>query len=156
MHQLQVKRRRISENYSRIYAALSVIAGVISVLPVYSTIRKGALTVEYGSLWAMAARSPVGVIGILLLIALVGIYTALSFRPPVAAGAPLVGAVLSGIATIALLLKPGTGTEVPALAEGGLLLCACSVIAAVVCLVHAVHLTILSTGQRSGNSGDQE
>lgn len=151
MNEALRRRVSISEGYSRFYAALSVGAAILSVLPVYATVHEETLTIEYGSLWQMATRSPVGVIGVLLLIALIGILTVLSIRLPIAPAAPVVGAVLSSIAAITILLKPGTGIETPALAEGGLLLCACSVVAALVCLVHTIHLTIVPVDSRTGD-----
>lgn len=148
MTQLHHSKTRVSVSYARIYAALIVLAPSMSFLPLYANVHTETLSIEYGSVWQMAGRAPAGVVGAVFLVGVVTIFVVLNFRPPTAAALPFVGATLNVVAFLGIVLKPGTGTPSPPLAQGGIVLSVCAMIGVVTCLAHGIHLLVMASTDR--------
>lgn len=153
MNESYSRKARVSGSYARIYAALAVVSLSMSLLPLYSTVHTGTLTTEYGSVWQMAGRSPVGVVGILLLVGAIAIFVLLNFRPPTAATLPFVGAAINAVAFLGITVKPGTGTPSPPLAEGGIVLSACALMSVIACAAQGIQLSAIRNTERVAEVG---
>jgi hypothetical protein len=147
------RKARVSVSYTRIYPALAVVALSMSFLPLYATVHTETLTTEYGSVWQMAGRDPVGIMAAFFLVGVVAIFVVLNFRPPTAAALPFVGAAANAVAFLGIILKPGTGTPSPALAQGGIVLSACALMGVIVCVAHGIHLSVMTTTDSEVEAG---
>jgi hypothetical protein len=129
--------------YARFYGPMAVLALALSFMPLFDDVVEGDVRMTYGSLWEMAGRPGGGpaVLGVLLLLALVGLLAIAAFgrcRP----GLLIATAADAALIVLMLLAKPGTGTPAPSLSgsgQAGLVIALCAM---ALTITHAVHLSV--------------
>lgn len=140
---------RIADRYGRFYPPIAVVVVVLAFLPLYRdvVVHYGdgvTMTASYGSVFEMAGQDHGGpaVAGILLLVLLVIMLAASTFRGT-SAVAPGVTAAVAALLAVMVLARPGTGSPAPALTDAGTAGVALAVCTAVLAFAHAVHVARL-------------
>ncbi|MGH3646541.1 MAG: hypothetical protein ACRDTM_05130 [Micromonosporaceae bacterium] len=138
----EVQDRTLSDRFGRFYAPLAVLSVALAFMPILETVHvREGFTVEFGTLWEMAARRGGGaaIMALLLVTALISLLVVASVRVR-HAGLPasIVGA--AALLLLMLWLKPGTGAYDPDLAPAGVAGVLVAVATIVIAAVHIVQL----------------
>lgn len=99
------------DGFAALYGPMVPIALLLTLTPFYADTESGGVTRHYYNLWEMAPKNSLGVVGLILIFAVVGLLLRATFRPGTA-GVPTGVAVLSAIMTLMLLTKVGTRADV--------------------------------------------
>lgn len=146
------RERAAFDGYARLYGAIAVLSLTLSFIPLFNDVVEhdsgGTLRRHFGNLYETSTTGGGGpaMIGILLLLILIGVLVAATFRPTVPA-LPVAIVVLAALIALMLLTKPGTGDPAPDLSYAGTADAGLAFVTMALGAAHFIHLRV-RRGQR--------